>query len=245
MSIALTIAGADPTGGAGIQADIKTFEAFGVMGLSAITALTAQDGNAVASTRPVSPAFLKEQISVLCKKFKIDAMKIGMLGTAKNARAVTELIKEYRLKNIVLDTVLRSTGGYPLIKGDGIKAIKEMLAFVTIATPNLHEASMISGIGIKDTEGMEEAAKAIADFGPRYVLLKGGHLKTDPVDILYDGKKFEYFHGKRLKGDAERLHGTGCILSAGIAAGLAKGGSAEKAVEGAREFLMRVLKGRR
>ncbi|HAO94195.1 MAG: bifunctional hydroxymethylpyrimidine kinase/phosphomethylpyrimidine kinase [Deltaproteobacteria bacterium GWC2_56_8] len=244
MRTALTIAGADPSGGAGIQADLKVFEAFGIKGLSAITALTAQDGHAVHAVLPVPPEFLLREITVLLKKYRVDAVKVGMLGTGENAIALAGLFKKTGLKNIVLDTVLASTGGRPLIDEGGAGAVKKLLKYACIVTPNLREASILTGMDIGDLQSMEEAARSIHSLGARSVLVKGGHLAGNPVDVLFDGKRFDYFKGRRLKGNTERFHGTGCILSAGIAASLAKGRGVKKAVEEARERLASILKKR-
>ncbi|MBI5454039.1 MAG: bifunctional hydroxymethylpyrimidine kinase/phosphomethylpyrimidine kinase [Deltaproteobacteria bacterium] len=244
MRTALTIAGADPSGGAGIQADLMVFESFGVKGLSAITALTAQDGKRVHAVEPVSSEFLLKEITVLLKKFSVDAVKIGMLGTGQNGLALARLFKRTGLNNIVLDTVFASTGGRPLIDEGGVDAVKGLIKYAYIVTPNLGEASMITGIDVRDLRSMEEAALAIHSMGARAVLIKGGHLEGNPVDVLFDGKRFDYFKGRRLKGTKERFHGTGCMLSAGIAAGLAKGNGLKKAVEDARERLIAILKKR-
>lgn len=244
MRTVLTIAGADPSGGAGIQADIKTFAAFGVDGLSAITSLTAQNRRAVKSTIPVPPAFLLKQVVVLLEEFRPDAVKIGMLATSANATAAAKVIKLKRLTNIVLDPVMKSSGGYPLIDSKGLSSIKGLLPVTTVVTPNVDEAEELSGVRIRDVKGMEAAAERIFSYGPEYVLVKGGHLKDSPTDVLYDGRRFEHFEGRRLKGRKERFHGTGCVLSAAIAAGLAKGRTVRKAVEDAKEFLEEVLKGR-
>src|SRR3990172_6733382 len=193
----LTIGGADPSGFAGIQADLLTFSKFGTRGLSAITAITAQTEKGVKAIWPVSPVLVKKQVETLLEKFRIDAVKIGMLGTVENVDAVKKLIKKWKLKNVVLDPVIKSTGVYPLLKGVRVKTI----------------------------EDMERAAKKIHSLGCRYVLIKGGHLKGAPIDVLYDGKRVFYYRGLRLKGKRERFHGTGCLLSSAIAAGPGRGGN--------------------
>ncbi|MBI4950258.1 MAG: bifunctional hydroxymethylpyrimidine kinase/phosphomethylpyrimidine kinase [Deltaproteobacteria bacterium] len=244
MRTALTIAGADPSGGAGIQADLKVFESFGVAGLSAITALTAQDGRAVHAVLPVPPGFLLKEVTVLLKRFRVDAVKVGMLGTGENAVALAGLFKKTGFPKIVLDTVLASTGGRPLIDEGGADAIKKLLKYACIVTPNLREASIITGLVVHDLRSMEEAARAIHSMGAQSVLIKGGHLEGTPIDVLFDGNNFDYFKGRRLGGPRERFHGTGCILSAGIAASLANGRGVKKAVEEARERLVSILKKR-
>lgn len=245
MKTALTIAGADPSGGAGIQSDLKTFESFGVRGLSVITALTAQNFKIVKAAFPVPPAFLTKQVMTILEEFRIDAVKIGMTGNFDNIKAIGKIIKKVRLKNIVFDTVMRSTGGYPLLDKKGMKAIKDVMPLITVVTPNLAEASILSGIEISEIKDMKRAAEAIYSFGPRYVLMKGGHLKGSPIDLLYDGKEFHSFTGKRIRGKAERFHGTGCMLSAAIAAGLANGMEIKEAVKKGKEYVEGVVRGRK
>lgn len=245
MRTILTIAGADPSGGAGIQSDLKTFSAFNVAGLSVITALTAQNNSAVRATLTLPPSFLRMQVDALMEEFRIDAVKVGMLGSSANATAVARIIEKYNLKNVVLDTILSSTGGFPLIEGKGVAAIKRLARRAAVITPNIPEAEVLSGIEIKTVEDMEKAAKKIFALGPKYVLIKGGHLKDGPVDVLYDGRRFDRFIGARVRGRAERFHGTGCILSAGIAAGLAKGRPIRKAVAEAKGYLEKVIRERR
>lgn len=245
MKTVLTIAGADPSGGAGIQADLKAFSWFGVRGLSAITALTAQNNTRVESVLPVSPEFLRKQVLVLLEEFRIDAVKIGMIGSLENLNSIKKLLRENRFKSVVLDTVLRSTGGFPLIDKKGVRALRSLLPLVRVVTPNLDEASIIAGTeDITGIDGMEEAARKIHSYGAPYVLVKGGHLSGKPVDVLYDGRSFRRFTGQRIRGKAARFHGTGCMLSAGVAAGLSTGKPMEEAVEGAKAYVAGVLKGR-
>lgn len=239
---ALTIAGADPSGGAGIQSDIKTFRAFDVEGLSVITSLTAQNNREVKAVLPVPSAFLLKQIEVLMEEFDIRSVKIGMIGSRRNAALIARLLGEKRFGNTVYDPVLSSTGGYPLIDKGGLGLIiRKLLPHVKILTPNIPEASILTGIVIKDLKDMEEAAREISSMGPAAVLVKGGHMEGDPVDLLYSRKVFRYFKGKRIKGGTQRFHGTGCMLSAGIAAGLANGREIERAVMDAKKYVTRVL----
>lgn len=244
MKNVLTIAGSDPSGGAGAQADLKVFDAFGVRGLSAITAVTAQNSTVVRASSAVAPALLKKQVEALLEEFQIDSVKVGMLGSAENAAEVLRLFKKYRFENIVLDTVLRSTGGFPLIGEKGTAVIRKMLPFVEIVTPNISEAEAISGTRVNDLNGMEEAARAIRAMGAKNVLVKGGHLEGDAIDLLFDGKRFYQFKGKRIKGNKGRFHGTGCVLSAGVAAGLAKGLGLRASVGAAKRHLERVIRSR-
>jgi hydroxymethylpyrimidine/phosphomethylpyrimidine kinase len=237
MKTALTVAGSDPTGGAGIQSDLKTFRAFGLRGLSAIAALTAQDSINVISTVNVAPAFLAAQIETLLNEFRIDALKIGMLGSAGNVRVVEGIIRRERLRNIVLDPVMRSSGGQSLLGRGGAGALKGLMAVSTIVTPNLDEASALSGVEVRSGAGMERAALLIHALGAPCVLVKGGHLRGGPVDLLYDGKTFSRFHGRRIRGTTTRLHGTGCALSSAIAARLALGATVRDAVADAKRYV--------
>mgnify|MGYP001579050309 CR=1 FL=1 len=241
MRTVLTIAGADPCGGAGIQSDIKTFEAFGLRGLSAVTALTAQNRRGVQAAFNVPAPFLIRQIEVLLEEFRIDAVKIGILGSYANLKAVTGVIKEKRFKNVVLDPVLRSTGGFPLIDKRGVKGMAELLPYVTVATPNIPEAEAISGMNVDSVEDMDEAARYIASLGVPFVLIKGGHLKGRPIDVFFDGKGLHRFKGTRLRGLEERFHGTGCMLSAAIACCLAMGLPPIQAAEEAKAYVERTL----
>lgn len=245
MKTVLTIAGSDPSGGAGLQADLKTFGDFSVRGLSVVTSLTAQNSTKVFSTEPVSAAFVKKQAEALLKEFSIDAVKVGMTGSADNIRAICYLIKKHKLGNVVVDTILKSTSGYPLTDENGLKELKKLIGFAAIATPNIPEASAVTGMNIENIDDMDEAARRVYALGARCVLVKGGHLEGPPVDVLFDGKRFFHYVGRRIKGGKGRFHGTGCILSAAIAAGLANGKSVERAVEDARPYLVSVLKKRR
>ena len=244
MKKILTIGGSDPSGFAGIQADLLTFSLFGTRGLSAITAITAQTEKGVKAIEPVSGSLLKKQVETLLSEHTVNAVKIGMLGTAENAEAVAGLIKRHHLKNIVLDPVLKSTDGYPLLDKKGIGSLKKLLRSVTLVTPNLSEAGILSGVRVKTIEDMERAAKKIHSLGCRYVLIKGGHLKGAPIDVLYDGKRFIYFRTGRIKGPSKRFHGTGCLLSSAIAAGLARGKNVAEAIKDAKGYVERVVRER-
>jgi len=245
MKKALSIAGFDPTGWAGVIADVKAFWAMGVEGLSAITALTVQDLASVGAVSPVSPVFLSEEITTLLDGFGVDAVKIGMLATAGNVRAVSRVIKEKGLKNIVLDTVFSSTGGHPLLDKDGVEVLKRrLLPLCTVVTPNLDEASVLAEIRINGPEEMEYAAVRISGLGAANVLVKGGHLEGPPVDILFDGKGFHYFEARRIKAPREAFHGTGCMLSSALTAGLARGKTVRKAAEEAKRYTEKVIRER-
>lgn len=241
MKKILTIAGFDPSGWAGVHADLKTFEDFSLMGLSVITSLTAQNRKTVKATLHVPPAFVRKEITTLLEEFEPDAVKIGMIGSFGNVSMLARLLSDKKLKDIVLDPIIRSTSGHPLLEKKGVKALESLLPFVTLVTPNAPEASIISGIKIRNMKDAEDAAKSIFSLGPANVLIKGGHLRGEPVDVLYDGKVFEYYRGKRIKAGRVVLHGTGCILSSAIAAGLARGKTVKKAVLNARDYLEKTL----
>jgi len=244
MKTALTIAGSDPSGGAGIQADLTTFEALGVRALSAITALTAQNSTAVRSVRRIPASFLKAQIDALLEEFTIDAAKTGMIGSAANLRAIRTLMRTGRIKNLVVDTPLSSTGGHPLIDARGAKELSSLLPYAAVVTPNLAEAAALTGVRITGLSGMEKAARALFGMGAANVLVKGGHLDGAPTDLLYDGKNIFLFKGKRIKGPGKAFHGTGCMLSAALAGYLARGKSVKEAVGEAKRFLEKELERR-
>lgn len=240
----LTIAGSDPSGGAGAQADLRVFADHGLYGLSAITALTAQNSSEVVASTPVPARFLKKQIEVLLDEFRPLAVKTGMTATASNIRVICRAVKAHNLRNVVVDTVMRSTLGFSLLDREGTAELKRLVALSTVATPNIPEASALTGIEIRGVDGMEEAARIIHRLGPACVLVKGGHLEGAPVDVLFDGERFYRFSGRRLKGGKKRFHGTGCILSSAIASNLANGKSVFDSVGLARTYLHSVLIGR-
>ncbi|MGB2691446.1 MAG: bifunctional hydroxymethylpyrimidine kinase/phosphomethylpyrimidine kinase [Thermodesulfobacteriota bacterium] len=235
---ALTIAGSDSGGGAGIQADLKTFTALRVFGMSAITSVTAQNTTSVLGIMNLSPDFIELQIDAVLKDIGVDAVKIGMLSTKEIINSVAGKINEYGLKNIVLDPVMVAKGGESLLNPDAEETIiQELLPHATVLTPNIPEAEVISGLKISSVEDMKTAAQKIRTFGPENVLLKGGHLdkSTDAVDILYDGTDFFEFKTPRV--DTKNTHGTGCTYSAAICAGLAKGFSILEAVKEAKNYV--------
>lgn len=244
MKITLSIAGYDPTGLAGMTSDLLTFEKLGVQGISLQTALTAQDGRTVKKVVPLPPSLLKMQAQLLLKSFNPDSTKIGMTGDKQVTNAIIEIIKKYKLKNIVTDTVLKSGSGIPLTKKDALSSIKKLIALSTVVTPNIDEAITLTGIKIKTLSDMEEAATILHSMGCRYALITGGHLNGPPIDVLYNGKKHVHFKGKRVSGNKLKLHGTGCLFSSAVAANLAKGKSVQKSIESAKEFLETSLKNR-
>ena len=238
MRIALTIAGSDSGGGAGIQADLKTFQRFGVFGTSAITAITAQNTRGVSRWDAVSAELVRAQIDSVAEDLVPSAFKTGMLGNAAVASAVAAAIRDHSLENYVLDPVMVATSGDVLLESDAIEVIRrELLPRATLVTPNLHEAGILSGERVEDEDAMTRAAEILVDdMGARAVLIKGGHLNSGDrvVDILYDGD-VRSFRGQRLS--TTNTHGTGCTLSAAITAQLAKGESLHAAVRRAIDYV--------
>lgn len=232
----LTIAGSDSSGGAGIQADLKTFSACGVYGMSVITAVTAQNTCGVNTVRELDGEIIRAQIDAIYTDIKVDAVKIGMLSSAGIIQVVSRALQEYNEKNIVLDTVMVSKNGSPLLRPEAVGALKKyMLPMSLIVTPNLHEAAELVGFPVHDRAGMEQAAVLIKNMGPRYVIVKGGHLTGNPCDLLYDGQHFTVFSSERI--DTIHTHGTGCTFSSAIAAGLAKGLAVTEAVGHAKRYI--------
>jgi hydroxymethylpyrimidine kinase/phosphomethylpyrimidine kinase len=238
MRIALTIAGSDSGGGAGIQADLKTFQRFGVFGTSAITAITAQNTRGVNSWEPVSPAMVRAQIDAVAEDLFPSAFKTGMLASAAVASIVAAAIRDHQLHNYVLDPVMVATSGDVLVEADTIEVIRrELVPQAALVTPNIHEAAILTGEEIDDEDSMVRAAEMLVnDMGAQAALIKGGHLDSGNrvVDVLYDGD-VRTFRGQRL--DTTSTHGTGCTLSAAIAAQLAKGESLHAAVRSAIDYV--------
>ncbi len=240
MKTALTIAGSDSSGGAGIQADIKTMMANGVYAMSAVTALTAQNTAGVAGIMEVTPDFLKKQLDAVFTDIRPDAVKIGMISSAGLAVAITEKLKEYRAEHVVVDPVMAATSGAKLISEEAVAAMKSHLfPLAEVMTPNIPEAEILSGMQIYTEEDMLCAAQKIGAACSCAVLLKGGHSRNDASDLLYQEGKFTWFRGQRIENP--NTHGTGCTLSSAIAANLAKGFPLEEAVERAKEYISGAL----
>ena len=239
---ALTIAGSDSGGGAGIQADLKTFMRFGVFGTSAITAVTAQNTLGVRSWERVSPALVRAQIDAVAEDLRPAAIKSGMLGDAEVVRAVADGVRAHALRPYVLDPVMVATSGDPLLEPDSVAAIvAELFPLATIVTPNLDEVAILTGERPTDVAGMERAARdLVTRRGARAALVKGGHLEgAELVDVLFDGRAVRRFTHARV--ETTSTHGTGCTLSAAIAAGLALRVPLEGAVELGLEYVRRAL----
>ncbi len=237
--VTLSIAGFDPTAGAGIAADLKTFAAHSCYGVAAITALTVQGAKGVRKVEPVSAEVLKAQIEELLRDVPIAAAKIGMLATRANVAAVADLLGKAKLPFVVLDPVLRSTSGAELLEPSGVKElIKHLLALATVITPNIAEAAALSGIEIKSFDEMKAAAEKLHQLGARAVVITGGDLEK-PVDLLYDGKTFTPFGGQKIK--SENTHGTGCTFSSAVAANLACGRQLDDAVMLAKAYVVKAI----
>jgi hydroxymethylpyrimidine/phosphomethylpyrimidine kinase len=239
MKKVLTIAGFDPSGGAGIQQDLKVFRVFGVFGLSAVAALTAQNSSGVAAVKAVEGHFLRKQIEVLLRDGVPDATKIGMLLSADNVAVIAALLKKFRLKNIVLDPVILYSSGRMLVEADVPELIREKIfPYCTVITPNIHEASVLSGLNIATDIDMAKAAIILKGFGPEQVIITGGHRARGAVDILYDGT-FSYLKGRKVAGE---YHGTGCAFSSALASLLALGSDVPTAARKAKRFMTRSFK---
>ncbi len=237
---ALTIAGSDSGGGAGIQADLKTFAALGVFGTSALTSITAQNTLGVKMIQDLSLEIIKAQIDAVFEDIGVDALKTGMLNTREIIETVAEAI-ENRGVPVVVDPVMVAASGARLQREDAVEVLlNKLLPIATIATPNLHEAEIIANVKIESKEDMEKAAKEIGKKGARNVLIKGGHLAGEEViDILYDGASYTYFKAPRIK--TKNLHGTGCTFSASITAYLARGCNVKEAVELSKRFMEKAI----
>ena len=236
----LTIAGSDSSGGAWIQADIKTMQANGVYAMSVITALTAQNTTGVSGIFEVTPEFLGQQLDAVFTDIYPDAVKIGMVASAELVKMIALKLKEYKAERIVVDPVMVSTSGSRLISEEAIQILKtELFPLASVLTPNIPEAEVLFGASIHSAEDMERAAQAISEEYHCAVLLKGGHQLNDANDLLYAEGKNRWFYGRRI--DNPNTHGTGCTLSSAIASNLAKGYGLEEAVERAKEYISGAL----
>ena len=236
MHTCLTIAGSDSSGGAGIQADLKTMLANKVFGMSAITALTAQNTTGVTDIMDVTPEFLKNQIRAVFDDIYPEAVKIGMVSSKELIHTIVEMLKHYDAKHIVVDPVMVATSGAKLISDEAISTLKEeLLPIAEVITPNIPETEVLTDMEVKTVEDMEKAAKKIYDTYHCSVLVKGGHQLNDANDYLYNGEKGTWFKGHRI--DNSNTHGTGCTLSSAIASNLAKGYTLEESVRNAKTYL--------
>ena len=240
MKTALTIAGSDSSGGAGIQADIKTMAANGVYAMSAVTALTAQNTTGVYGILESTPEFLANQLDCIFTDIFPDAVKTGMVSSTGLIEVIADKLKQYKAKNIVVDPVMVATSGSRLISQEAVDALKELLLpLATVLTPNIPEAEVLSGLTISGPADMERAAQAIGETYGCAVLCKGGHDLNDANDLLWRDGTCKWFHGRRI--DNPNTHGTGCTLSSAIASNLAKGCDLDTAVERAKAYLSGAL----
>jgi hydroxymethylpyrimidine/phosphomethylpyrimidine kinase len=238
---ALTIAGSDSGGGAGIQADLKTFSAFRVFGMSVLTAVTAQNSVGVQGVFDLPPEFVARQIDSVLSDFGADAIKVGMLSTAPIIASVAERLRAHGQTRVVLDPVMIAKSGDALLQPEACTAlVKEMLPLAQVVTPNLHEAGAIADMAVTTERDMEEAARRIHALGPRYVLVKGGHLADSATDLLWDGKSATRFPGPRIPSTS--THGTGCTFSSAIAAGLARRQALGDAIREAKAYVTAAIR---
>lgn len=236
MKTALSIAGSDCSGGAGIQADIKTMSAIGVFGMSIIVSVVAENTSRVLSIEDVSPKMIGDQIDAVFEDIVVDAVKVGMLSTPACMEVVAQKLRQYRPRHVVIDPVMYAKNGCPLMQEDSIDTlISTIIPLATLLTPNIPEAEKIAGMRIETAEDMRTAARKIAALGAGAVLVKGGHYMGDAQDILFDGAQYHTFVQKRIQ--TKNTHGTGCTLSSAIASYLALGESLEGAVDQAKAYV--------
>jgi hydroxymethylpyrimidine kinase / phosphomethylpyrimidine kinase / thiamine-phosphate diphosphorylase len=241
MPTALTIAGSDPGGGAGIQADLKTFAALGVYGASVITSVTAQNTLEVTGIHDLPAEFVTLQLDTVVRDLPIHAIKTGMLSNPAIIRAISERLKTLGVARLVVDPVMVAKGGAALLRKEAeAELIQGLLPWAYVVTPNLREAEVLAAMPIRNLGEMEQAARRIHDNGPRYVVVKGGHLDGPPVDVLFDGRTFQYLEGERI--ETKSLHGTGCTFASAIAAELAKGAEVSDAVRRAKAFITTAIR---
>ena len=240
MKTALTIAGSDPTGGAGLQADLMVFKALGVNGVSIVSIITAQNTEGVVDIYELPAGSLASQITTLLNDLKPDALKTGMLYTTDNVTIISEHIESYALKNLVIDPVTVSSTGVPLA-GEGLtEALKKYLfPLARVITPNINEAALFSGVNIRSDKDLKEAAVRLMGLGPKSVIITGGHMKDTAMDLLYDGEEFMTLENDQIYGE---FHGTGCAFSAAITACLALGYSLKESFIEAKDVVYKAMK---
>ncbi len=241
MKRLLTIAGSDSGGGAGIQADLKTFHAFGCYGMSVLTAITAQNTQGVQGVESLPPEFVALQLESVVNDIGVDAAKTGMLSNAEIIHNLSQTIEQLDIPHLVVDPVMRAKGGDPLLRDDAQQAlIEEIIPLAELITPNIPEAEVLAGRPIKTKDDMREAAKVIHNQGAKNVLVKGGHRQEDAVDVLFDGSEFTDYFSERIQ--SKNTHGTGCTYSAAIAANLALGHELKKAILISKRFITEAIR---
>ncbi|MDQ7040253.1 MAG: bifunctional hydroxymethylpyrimidine kinase/phosphomethylpyrimidine kinase [Rhodothermus sp.] len=241
--VALTIAGSDSGGGAGIQADIKAMQANGVFAASVITAVTAQNTRAVTAAFELPLKLIEAQIDAVFEDLPVGATKTGMLSSAPIIDLVARKVEAWQMQPLVVDPVMISKSGYPLLKPEAIATLRErLLPLATLVTPNAHEAAHLTGLQIETIEDLYEAARRIKAMGPQAVLVKGGHLtrEQEAIDVLYDGNRFEVFRAPRI--DTPHTHGTGCTYASAIAANLARGFALTEAIRRAKQYVTEAIR---
>ena len=236
----LTIAGLDPSGGAGVAADLKTFGVFKVWGLAVVTSITYQNTVGISGVYHLPPQAVLGQLEAIISDISIDAVKIGMLGSEETIARIIHFLQRHRLPRIVVDPVLKSSSGYPLLDKGGIKLLKEeIFPLVEVVTPNLAESSALSGVEVSTLQDMKEAARIIHNYGPKNVIITGGHLKQKATDLLYDGKEYTQFDSPKI--ETSPMHGIGCTFSSAIAAQLSRGVELKVAIQKAKDYILRSL----
>lgn len=236
MKKVLTIAGSDCSGGAGIQADLKTMSAHGVFAMSVIVSVVAENTARVISIEDISPKVIADQMDAVFEDIVPDAVKVGMLSTPACMQAVAQKLRQYQPPHVVIDPVMYAKNGAPLMNPDAVGAlIEHVLPLATVLTPNIPEAECIARMKIESVEDMEQAARKIHEMGCQNVLVKGGHAVGDALDVLFDGQSFSHFETARI--DTKNTHGTGCTLSSAIASNLALGHSVQQAVKLAKDYV--------
>lgn len=241
MKKALSIAGSDCSGGAGIQADLKTFSAHGVFGMSVIVSVVAENTSRVIEIQDIRADMIQKQIDAVFEDIEVDAVKVGMLSNAACMLAVAEKLREYRPRHVVVDPVMYAKNGCPLMDPDAISTlIESVVPLAGILTPNIPEAEKIAGISVHSRSDMEKAARIISDMGCGSVLVKGGHLEGDAMDILFDGEDFYYYSSPRIY--TKNTHGTGCTYSSAIASNLAFGMPMSEAVRQAKRYITMAIR---
>lgn len=240
FKIALTIAGSDPTGGAGLQADLRTFRAMGVYGVSVPSVLTAQDTGGVYGIQEIPSDFFTEQLDTLLKDIRPDAVKTGMLYSTEIIKIISEKFRGYSLQNLVIDPVTVSSTGVLLVQERTLDAAKNVLfPLAKVITPNIYEASVLTGTDIRNEKDMKEAMLKLRAYGPEAVIITGGHMEEKAEDVLFDGNDFLYLENEKLQGE---YHGTGCVFSSVITACLAAGYSVREAFVKAKEFVWNAMR---
>jgi len=236
----LTIAGFDPSGGAGVVADLRAFAVFKVWGVAAVTSITYQNTVGISGVYHLPPQAVLGQLEAIISDIRVDAVKIGMLGSEETIAKISPFLQHHKLPRIVVDPVLKSSSGYPLLDKGGINLLKEeLLPLAEVVTPNLAESSTLSGLEVSNLQDMKEAARLIHSYGPRNVVITGGHLKQKATDLLYDGEGYTLFDSPKIK--TRLMHGIGCTFSSAIAAQLSRGVELKVAIKRAKDYILRSL----